>query len=78
MIRVMRFVDPMAGIVTDIYTPSTKSAKVQTNKVIVDYDFQMVLAYVPEADLLPFSEALALAHERDAEAASQLKCDCLA
>lgn len=68
MIDAMRLVDPVIEYVADP-PPDTESAT-------VDYDLQMVLAYVPEVDCMSFSEALALAHERDSAAVEQLRRDC--
>lgn len=40
-------------------------------------DLEMVLTYVPEAGEMLFSDALRLAHERDAEAADTLRLSCI-
>jgi hypothetical protein len=38
-----------------------------------EYEVQMILTYVPEAEYLPWETALFTAHVRDAEAARQLE-----
>ena len=43
-------------------------------EVEMSYEDQMVWVYVPEADMLLFADAYALAVERDHEAAQQLLC----
>ena len=48
----------------------------EVRQINQDAATEMVLAYVPEASEMWFSDALRLAYERDAEAAETLRLDC--